>query len=414
MKNFPHQINQLPRLNAALRVVVDLIDAGQNVDDDGVLGDALAESGAYTFRNAGSRSIAQLLAAEHQKPIGSQGTRAAARDLRRFFGLLQFIDRNAAGQCIAAGSARTLLGLNPSADFARVREIWREALLDLALVDHENNTSHPYRILLRLAAEVPNLPKPYSGLSLEAVDDSEKEFARVKQIARRANPNDTMTAIAGEHMARNSVKILPSLALQLGDLVETDSALNVSPTVADALIDPGRARQRSRVIKNLVRRPFAPRERSGKRRRKPTKSGVTLRRYDPDLVGERFNDHEDCLDRFSKLFPSSISKLEGRYDLLLASEKIAMLVEAKTIRGDEDLQARLAVGQLEYYEYFEVEPFYPNHELKLLLLSDSELDQRLMTFLTELDIGVIWVPSDGPFGGSDLGLCHLEQFGIRQ
>jgi hypothetical protein len=181
MKNFPHQINQLPRLNTALRVVVDLIDAGQNIDDDGVVGDALARSEAYTFRNPGSRTIAQLLAAEHQKPIGSQGTRAAARDLRRFFGLLRFVYKNAQGQWVVSDSARTLLALDPSANFARIREIWREALLDLALVD-QNNTSHPYRILLRLVAEVPNLPKPYSGLSLEAADDSEKEFTRYDRL----------------------------------------------------------------------------------------------------------------------------------------------------------------------------------------------------------------------------------------
>jgi hypothetical protein len=263
-------------------------------------------------------------------------------------------------------------------------------------------------------AVVPNLPKPYSGLSLEAADDSEKEFTRIRQIARRPNPTDTMTAVAGENMARNAVKILPSLALQLGDLIETDGALNASPTVADAVIDPGRARQRSAVIKNLVRRPFVPRVRSGRRRRKPTKSGVTVRRYDPDLIGERFNDHEDCLDRFSKLFPRKVSRLEAVYDLLLVFKKIAMLVEAKTIRDDERLQIRLAVGQLYYYEHFEIAPLYKGCEIKRLLLTDTPLDRDLCEFLTTLAIGVIWMPPGGTLGGSDLGLRHLKQFGVRQ
>jgi hypothetical protein len=260
VKNFPHQINQLPRLIGGVRVFVDAIDAGANVNDDGVVGDALARSGVYTFRNPGDRNIDQLLREEHLKPIGSQGTRAAARDLRRFFGLLGFIYRSDAGQWIVSDTARTLLSLRMPADFARMREFWRQALLDLALTDG-TNTSHPYRILLRLVAEIPNLPKPYAGLCLEAANDSDAEFARIVRIARRANPTQTMTRIAGEHMARNSIKILPSLARQLDDLVDTNGELNLSTVVSDALVDSNRSRRRLSVIRNLVRRPFVPRAR---------------------------------------------------------------------------------------------------------------------------------------------------------
>ena len=69
MKNFPHQINQLPRLRRALQVFVRLIDARESVIDDGVVGDALADAGVYTFRNAGDRSTDELLRAEHRKPV---------------------------------------------------------------------------------------------------------------------------------------------------------------------------------------------------------------------------------------------------------------------------------------------------------------------------------------------------------
>lgn len=51
MKNFPHQINQLPRLTNALGVFARLIEKKHDVDDDGVVGDSLARAGVYTFRN---------------------------------------------------------------------------------------------------------------------------------------------------------------------------------------------------------------------------------------------------------------------------------------------------------------------------------------------------------------------------
>jgi len=224
VKNLPHQINQLPRLNRALRVFVDLAAAGDDLEDQGVVGDALARSGAYTFRTPGDTPLEELLAAEHLKPIGSQGTRTAVRDLRRFFGLLGFVLRSEADGWLITDSARKLVDLQARSDLPRIRELWREALLDLALED-AGGTSHPYRILLRLVGEMPDLPKAYSGLCLEAVDDSAGEFARILQIARRANPPATMEAIAGRHNARNSTKILPPLAIQLVEQSRTPSGI---------------------------------------------------------------------------------------------------------------------------------------------------------------------------------------------
>jgi len=44
-----------------VRVFAKLIDSGGSVGDDDVVGDAFARSGVYTFRNAGSRAVEQLL-----------------------------------------------------------------------------------------------------------------------------------------------------------------------------------------------------------------------------------------------------------------------------------------------------------------------------------------------------------------
>src|SRR5205807_1608359 len=133
-------------------------------------------------------------------------------------------------------SARTLLSLTKPADQPQMHELWRRSLLDLALED-DSGTSHPYRILLRLVANLPGMPKPYSGLCLEAEDDRAAEFARIMAIASRPNPIKTMDKLAGEHMARNSIKILPSLAEQLGDIVDVSGRLTISSRVADVLFD---------------------------------------------------------------------------------------------------------------------------------------------------------------------------------
>lgn len=292
-----------------------------------------------------------------------------------------------------------------------MRELWHQALLDMALGD-EQGTSHPYRILIRLVAEVPGLRKPYSGLCLEAADDGPAEFARIVAIARRPNPAATMNAVAGEHMSRNSTKILPALAVQLGDISDSNGQLTITTKVSDLLFDPGRAGPGGAAIQNLVRRPFAPRKRTAVTLRRRGNSGITSRRYDPDLIGARFNDHEDCLDRFRQLLPPNIECFEATYDLLVVAKSAALLVEAKTIRNDERAQVRIALGQLYYYQYFDVAPLYPNHIIKRVLLTDRRLAGDVCEFLTGYEIGVIWMPPDEAWGASDLGLHQLEHFRI--
>jgi hypothetical protein len=199
MKNFPHQINQLPRLTNAIGVFAQLIERNHDVDDDGEVGDALAISEVYTFRNPGAKTIEELLQFEHSKTPANQGTRTCARELRRFFILLGFIRRTRDGSWEISPSARALLALNLKDQRAAADDIWRQALLNMELTD-AGESSHPYQILLRLVVAMPGLPKPYSGLCLEARNDTEKEFERIRRIAAKANPTETMNALAGAHM----------------------------------------------------------------------------------------------------------------------------------------------------------------------------------------------------------------------
>lgn len=411
MKNFPHQINQLPRLMDALSVFATLIDAQRDVDDDGLVGDALARAEVYTFRAIRGRTISQLLQAEHAKPPDKRGTETCARELRRFFGLLGFIRHTEGGGWEVSASATSLLALDLKDQIDAANDIWRQALLAMQLTD-ATGSSHPYQVLLRLLAAMPGLAKPYAGLCLAARDDSDSEFARIRRIAAKPNPAQTMVALAGENQAKNSIKILPSIAKQLGDIQERAGLLFVGEQVADVLTTDDESIPSEEAVQKLVRRPYAPRRRDpgGPRRAQGTGGRVT-HFFDPDAVGARFNAHEDCLDSLSRLFPPEVERLQAVYDLLLVISGKVMLVEAKTIRSDARRQVRIALGQLFYYEHFDVAPLYPDKEMLRLVLTDQEMGLDLQGFLTKHRTGVVWIPEEGTPGASELGIAHLQSFG---
>jgi hypothetical protein len=412
MRNFPHQFNQIPKLNSAVAVFVRLADAASELDDDGVVGDALARAGVYAFRYARGRSVAALLAEERHKPASNQGTRTSARDLRRFFSLLGFIIRRDNGW-EASASGRALVALDLATQGAEVRGLWRQALLEMVL-DDDHGSSHPYRILLRLVADKPGLAKPLAGLCLEANSDDEREYRRIRALANSKNPVATMEGLAGPNTARNSIKILPALAEQLGDITNQEGRLYLSGQVSEAL-DLARASGAGQGgTEGLLRRPVAPHPRvPGGRRRELGGATTEARRYDPDALAERINAHEACLDAFSQMVPRGVEQMQASYDLLLVDHGKVVLVECKTIRDDAHLQVRLALGQLLYYEYFDVAPAYPGREVQKLLLSDRQLPIDLSEFLAQHGVATAWLPSDGQLDGTDLAKRTLADVGIR-
>jgi len=411
MKNLPHQINQLPRLTRAVGVFARLIGANRDVNDDGLVGHALARAEVYTFRTPGNRTIDQLLQQEHGKSPDTQGTRTCARELRRFFTLLGFIRQRKSGPWEISASGASLLALNRGDQRLAANDIWRQALLGMELTD-ASGSSHPYQILLRLVAVMPGLAKPYSGLCLEARSDSNADFDRIRRIALRPNPSATMNALVGTHMVKNSIKILPSIAEQLGDIQDRGGRLFISEQVGDVLAIDNEPEASKQAIQKLVRRPYAPRRREpGGQRRQQGATRRGTRFYDPDRIGARFNAHEDCLDLLSKLFPAEVERLQAVYDLLLVIPTTVMLVEAKTIRNDARRQVRVALGQIFYYEYFDVAPLHPDKEILRLVLTDEQISTDLQKFLTKHQIGVVWILKDETLGGSELGLTHLRNLG---
>jgi hypothetical protein len=416
MKNFPHQAATLERLSSGLAVFAGLAAAEARIQDDGVVGEALARAGVYNFRNSAGRDIESLLTAERQKPASDQGTRTCARDLRRTYELLRFLQRDAVSGLKLTATGKRLVALieqgGASSTSAPVLGLWRQSLDNLELRD-EDGVSHPYRILLRLIRERPRLPGSHLGLCLEAKDDSEQEFDRILDAARETDA-DAMWQRLGvsKSMADNSRKILPALARQLNDIAETDDAYTVTRVGATLVadppsIDPARARMRRREYDPSTRRYEGdPADESA-----PTRS--ELRAFDPDLLLARCSDHEACLRRFADAVGSTNKRFEGLYDLVVTAENRGLLVEVKTIRSDEARQVRAAIGQLLYYQHVEAEPSFPGVVFRLLLVTDGVVAADLVALLERHQIGLIVLPATGSAQVSPMGREALNSLGIN-
>jgi hypothetical protein len=302
--------------------------------------------------------------------------------------------------------------LSEQQENTKLDEIWRESLWNLEL-DDKGDISHPYRILVRLVSQRSPLPKAYSGLCLEARNDSDAEFARILAITGNPNPRSAMNRLAGNYKAANSLKILPSLAEQLGDITNDRGLLMIGPRVAEVLNERAIGRDKIARIRTLLRQSALPRRRNAGRPRRVTGKSARFRWYDPDLVGQRYNSHEDCLDRLISRLPKNLTLLQASYDLLVLMDNRLLLVEAKTIRNDAEQQARTALAQLLYYEYFDVLPAFPKRKILRLFLTDCEIPSRLCKFLREHNVGSVWITEAGTANGDDRGREHLLAFRVN-
>jgi len=406
MKNFPHQINKLERFAGGIEVFGELIDGGVYLGDDGVVGDALARAGVYTFREAFDPvNVEEFLDEEHSKPASSQGTRTMARELRRTFlhvGLL----RETTDGFELSEEAHRLIDLEHEPLSPEARAIWRAAFHALELTD-ASGTSHPYELMLRLAGERPGLPSGLLGLALEATDDSDEEFDRLLDLVDHDSENTAWDRVGvSVHQRRNSVKILPAVARQLGDIDVTDGRVYL------ALPDPTAPRveyvRRERRTVRSRRRRY---DRTRTRGLRPATGEQTSRTYDPDLLAARYAAHEECLAAFDALLSDELVRWEGDYDLLVVSDSDLLLVEVKTLRLDAPHQVRAGLGQLLYYEHFEVRPEWPERRVHQLLVVDSEVDDELLRFLESHGVGVVWRLPGGGWAGTDRATTQLNAFG---
>ena len=415
LKNFPHQVSNLQKLRAALSVFGIADAAGSDLDDDAVIGGAMARAGVYTFRNK-ALSVRQALVQERRKTSSRQGTRTVARDLRRFFALAGLLERGTTGKLAVASLGRHLLSLEPGSEAAN--HAWREALGRIALPEG-NRISHPYLALLRLIAALPGIEARRLALALEAQDDTEREFARILGLARVGAWTSVLRALrVSKHMARNAIKILPAIAKQLGDVHEENGCYY--PVAQDPAVRARRRRRRPQARRVVSRhRTVTPATIATS----PSRSDRSLKEEeyaDPEVSAELRRDrlvrHQALVHQFGSLVAAQQYELhEDPYDLLATHpQRLSILAEAKTLDGspaDENAQVRAAIGQLFYYKGFDVPPAMRENGLLVVAVFEGRPSEEHIAFLESLEVVTTWRAGDAfdaaPWSRERLGMIGL-------
>lgn len=407
MINFPHQINQIHKLVSAMQVINELISSGQDISDDGVLGYALARQGVYTFRgHTAEYNIEERIRQEKLKITSNQGARTCARDLRRLFSLLRYID-NSSGEYEITELGQEVITAGDDLSNDTVKSIWRRALRGIELYSESGRVSHPYVILLRLLRQNAGLHSVKLSLSLEAEDDSEEEFQRILNLSLRDDWDNVCTEIgASDYQVRNAVKILPSLAKQVEDArVEgeryylNDIAIlldqeNNNEDVEHTQITNERQLREIRRVDATQIASFNSQQTDEYTTDNTTtdlSQAIRTRR-------ERINKHHQLVRSFALILEDSGYTLyENPMDCLGVKEGcIVVLCEIKTLDGtydDEVKQVRDALSQLLYYETFNINTFLDIDQVQKIAIFSSEINDGHKSFLQACGCLVVWYDS---------------------
>lgn len=422
LKNFPHQYADASKIRAALETVRDLNDRGADVGDDGVLGEELARRGIHNLLGTGS--FEQRLAAARAKPPSNQGFRTAAREMRRTFVYLGWLDDDwevtpSGAELLATAVAST-----------EERDLWREALLALTLTDDDGNASHPVRALLRLIADHPFDGRDGLELALEAKDDSEREFRRLVRLSKLTKPERLRELGVSDTKADDAKKILPALAEQAG-LIErqtpkhpytlTDAGKTAIGAALEAgeVLRPERTRAASRRTYRGAQRKVT-RHTAGRRRALSPRSRRALTDEEQAaadrLLYERTDRHQELVRNLASAMPSRLDFYEDQssYDFVAESgdDGALLLFEVKTLEGDEVTQVRLAVGQLLYYRDVVIPTQWPTRDVRPVAAFEGAIDPVLARFLDGLRIGAIAIRSDKLEPLNKLGRDTLRDLGL--
>lgn len=395
MKNFPHQFNNLDKLQAALELAAVLVERNEDIASDQVYGEALARAGVYSFR--GNLPIEKALQRERRKPRANRGTETAARDIRRFLNLCGFIQRAADTGGYALSDRGEKL-LSTSQSILR-RSIWREALLALALSDASGNISHPYRILLRLVNDFPGIETAKLMLALEAKSDSSTEYERVSGLVNR--PVEQLVSVLGASpfQARNAVKILPAIADQLGDIVrEGNYSFPDEPRLVteDTLqLEAAVLQGEERGIRLQTGRSVSSESIAGD----PRFSGPVSTTVDlADAIAvrrSRVREHQEAVRSLARILARENYQLfEFPFDCLgFKPERGSLLMEVKTLDGsarDERRQAERALGQIKGYRYFNYPPAASHRNTRDVVAFTGQPQRNTAAFLIHNDVDVLW------------------------
>lgn len=408
MRNFPHQINQIPKVRGALEVAVQLLGQGRDIGDDGVLGYSVTRIGIYNFRNLPAPSENELESAiqrEQGKPLSDQGPRTFARDLRRTLVLLGFLELNVTGEWRITQSGQRIVVLPDPPDPEAI-SLWVNAMIDLSLPEsaEEGGIIHPVYSMLRMVARTPGIEKRWLGFTLDMVDDSDAELNRVLALQAGSFEEALQVVGASKYMAANAVKILPSLMEQLGLMSIQGGVCTLTPSgmafasMPRGAIAPPTALLRQTRHGRVVADPRdVPEHAVAQGRIRSTEEQL----HTAALLDERTSRHQQLVKRIIRLLSNSerigeIRISDDAFDILASvpTRSELMLIEAKTLRNDALVQARIALGQLLFYEYFDVRPMAEGSTIRRIVAFDNEPGDQAREFLENYDVNSLVASSN--------------------
>lgn len=395
MKNFPHQFNDLTKLQNALNVIRSLINANTPLTDEN-FGEQLTRQGIYTYRDK-TLTIDQFLANEQTKPAANRGYLTVSRDIRRFFELLGFItvfqDKTAR---LSPAANQLLLETSPE-----IRNgLWKNALVQLGLEGSDGEVSHPYRILLKLVSAFPGIETSKLMLALEAENDSDEEFERISNLANLTIAQIISDTNTSESMAANAVKILPGIAVQLGDIERVDNRAypigQVIVTEDEISTEESESPTRTRPASQFRATSAAGIARD------PNLNTVTS--VSIDLAESirtrqrRLAEHQELVRLLASINESKgFGLFEGKFDCLAIKNTSALLFEVKTLTAttsDEEKQTVKGVGQLKYYKFSIVRGQMGYTNVKEFIVFSRRPSDGIIEFCTAENIYVMWRDGD--------------------
>lgn len=431
MKGFPNQIAELSKLADGMQCLTRVVDAGANVKDDGVFGQALVRAGVAGTGHT-PRPVEDYIRDQLTKTPSRQSFRTTARGLRELYRLMRLIDDSGPNLEIT-DFGRRVAAFSGSPTNAEQIALWRRIIQNITHSD-SRGASHPYQVLLRLVARKPGITRAKCALALEATNNTPEELDRIAALADL--PEETIRAQIGVTKSNwdNAKKVLPKFAEQLRDVIRSEHTFVIADApghadegVVDAPDDHRERRPR------LAARPRTPRSSRQVTRESIGRAGTTEQsdeveipqaEIDPAAAAEAIRLRANRLRRHNLLVQAFAARLEAAgarlyeypFDILGLFAALGILVEVKTLDGteaDERERVRDALAQLLYYEAFVTRPVTRDAPIRKIACFEQGISDPHCAWLNGQGIAAIW-KERGAFLGDELAADflgpHLEEF----
>lgn len=423
MKGFPNQIAELERLSQGLQTIVQVLAAGRNPRDDGVLGQAMVRSGVLGTGHI-PKPVDQYIREQLTKTQDRQSFRTSARGLRELYRLLGLINEMGGTVIVTPEGHQAASYAGQPLGPAQI-EFWRRVISNFQHLGGDRRASHPYQVLLRLVARKPGITRAKCALALEARDDSQEELDRIVELADLPEDEIRERIHVSESNWDNAKKVIPRFAEQLGDVIKTGQNYRLAdaPGLAGLAIPP--APPVARVAEGA-----APRRPRSARAVTPATIGAAglAERDEPEVPPipdpaaaaaaiasrlARLRRHNELVRALAtRLQAAGMALFEDPFDVLAVLGQAGILGEVKTLDGsaeDERDRVRDALAQLLYYEAFVTAPVAGEATIHKVAFFERPITDGHRGWLNSSAIATIWM-DDGHLKGDELAVRVLGPY----